>query len=111
MYRLATDSFKATFVLANRKRIDTLDSFHRVFTFASSGDTYYQDLGICLGIGLFWKVLSAMTVFAKARKASKVLPATPSKNQLVKIMQQEHFQLPKTLKGRVVSVARLKTSR
>jgi hypothetical protein len=52
--------------------IDVLDSFSRVIPLVTSEDRFWQDLGTLVGIGLFWKIISVVTVLFKSRRVAKI---------------------------------------
>jgi ABC-type multidrug transport system ATPase subunit len=63
-----TDPTSSAVCVNSTNGIDVLDSFNRVFPLVTSEDTYYQDLGAMVCIGLFWKLLAVSAVLVKSRR-------------------------------------------
>jgi hypothetical protein len=99
-----TDPTSSAVCVNSTNGIDVLDSFSRVFPLVTSEDTYWQDLGTLVGIGLFWKIISVTTVLFKSRRVAKIQRV---KNSRSEFSQEEGEDVPVLKKVRVRTVRTL----
>jgi energy-coupling factor transporter ATP-binding protein EcfA2 len=85
-----TDPTSSAVCVNSTNGIDVLDAFTRVFPLVTSEDRYLQDLGILVGLGLFWKIISVTTVLFKARRVAKIQQVkNTSRSEFGKLPLQE----------------------
>jgi ABC-type multidrug transport system ATPase subunit len=67
-----TDPTSSAVCVNSTNGMDVLDSLSRMYPLVTSEDSYLQDLGTLVVIGLFWKIISVTTVLFKSRRVAKI---------------------------------------